>query len=77
MIGIYNWDFGSVLGAMLVFYFWVIFIWMFIRVFADIFRRSDIHGGAKAGWVLLIVILPFIGILIYLVARPRGAEAME
>jgi hypothetical protein len=69
-----DWNLGSVLWAMLVFFFWFIFIWMFIGVFADIFRRNDIGGGAKAGWVILIVFLPFLGILIYLIARPKMTE---
>ena len=69
-----EWDLGEVLWAMLVFFFWFIFIWMFIGVFADIFRRNDIGGGAKAGWVILIVLLPFLGILIYLIARPKMTE---
>jgi hypothetical protein len=56
---------------MVVFFFWFMFIWIFITVFADIFRRNDIHGWAKAGWIILIVILPFLGILIYLIARPK------
>jgi hypothetical protein len=46
-------------------------IWIFISVFADIFRRRDISGWAKGGWVLLIFIVPFLGALIYLIARPR------
>ena len=66
-----DWSFGSVLWAMVVFFFWFMLIWMFIAVFADIFRRDDIHGGAKAGWILLIFIVPFIGILIYMIARPK------
>ncbi len=74
MLAVYNWTFGSVLWAMIVFFFWFIFIWMFIAVFADIFRRNDIHGGAKAGWIILIVILPFLGILIYMIARPKMTE---
>ena len=66
-----EWGLGNVIWAMIVFFFWVMFIWMFIAVFADIFRRDDISGGAKAGWILVIVILPFLGILIYVIARPR------
>jgi hypothetical protein len=50
------------------------FIWMFIAIFADIFRRNDIHGGAKAGWIVLIAVLPFLGILIYMIARPKMTE---
>ena len=66
-----DYSFGDVLWSMLIFFFWFMFIWMFIGVFSDIFRRNDIGGGAKAGWVILIVLLPFLGILIYLIARPK------
>ena len=69
-----EWSFGSVLWAMVVFFFWFIFIWMFITVFADIFRRNDLSGGAKAGWIILIVLVPFLGILIYMIARPKMTE---
>ena len=68
------WNLGSVLWAMLYFFFIFMLIWVFIMVFADIFRRHDIHGGAKAGWILLIVILPFLGALIYIIARPQMVE---
>jgi Phospholipase_D-nuclease N-terminal len=66
-----EWTFGTVIWSMIVAFFWFLFIWMFISVFADIFRRDDISGWAKAGWVVLIVVLPFLGILIYMIARPR------
>ena len=69
-----EWGLGNVIWAMIVFFFWVMFIWMFIAVFADIFRRDDIGGGAKAGWIILICVLPFIGILIYMIARPKMTE---
>src|SRR4030095_5711877 len=49
-------------------------IWIFISIFGDIFRRNDLSGGAKAGWVVLIVILPFLGCLIYMIARPKMTE---
>jgi type VI protein secretion system component VasK len=67
----YEWTFGSVLWAMIVFFFWFMLIWMFIAVFADIFRRNDISGGMKALWIILIFIIPLIGILIYVIARPK------
>ena len=69
-----QWSFGNVVWTMIVFFFWMMLIWMFIAVFADIFRRNDIHGGAKAGWIILIVILPFLGILIYVIARPKMTD---
>jgi uncharacterized membrane protein len=68
------WNLGSVIWAMVYFFFVFMLIWIFIMVFADIFRRHDIHGGAKAGWILLIVILPFLGALIYIIARPQMVE---
>ncbi len=70
----YEWTFGSVLWAMVVFFFWFMLIWIFIGVFADLFRRNDLSGWAKAGWLLLIFIVPFFGILIYLIARPKMTE---
>ena len=66
-----EWSFGNVLWTMLVLFFWVMAIWIFIAIFGDIFRRSDLSGLAKAGWILLIFILPFLGCLIYIVARPK------
>ena len=69
-----EWSFGSVLWTMLVFFFWVMAIWIFIALFSDIFRRNDLSGGAKAGWILLIFILPFVGCLIYVIARPKMTE---
>jgi hypothetical protein len=65
-------EFGlaELLWSMLVFFFWFMAIWVFIAVFADIFARPDLSGWAKAGWILLIFVLPFLGALIYVIARP-------
>ena len=62
---------GDVFLSMIGFFFLFMAIWIFIAVFADIFRRNDIHGGAKAGWIILIFIVPFIGAIIYIIARPK------
>jgi len=70
----YEWGFGSVLWAMIAFFFMFMLIWMFIAVFADIFRRDDIGGGSKAGWIILIFFIPLLGILIYMIARPKTTE---
>lgn len=70
-----EWGTSSVLWSMLVFFFWVMAIWIFITVFADIFRRRDMSGGAKAAWVLLIFIVPVVGALIYLIARPSAVDS--
>lgn len=59
---------------MLLFYIWFMVIWMFIQVFADIFRRENLSGWGKAGWIALLFIVPFLGILIYMIARPKNTE---
>ena len=69
-----EWNLGSVMWAMLMFFFWFMAIWIFITIFADIFRRNDIHGGAKAGWIILLFILPFFGAMIYIISRPKMTE---
>jgi len=61
-----HWTFGTFLWSTLVVFFWVAVIWMFIAIFADILRR-DMSGWAKAGWIVLIVLLPFLGMLIYVI----------
>jgi energy-coupling factor transporter transmembrane protein EcfT len=66
-----DWSFGSVLGTMIIFFFWVMAIWIFIAIFTDIFRRNDLSGWAKAGWIFLLFVLPFLGALIYVIARPK------
>jgi uncharacterized membrane protein len=66
-----EWNVGNVLWTMLALFFWVMAIWIFIAIFADIFRRNDLSGAAKAGWILLIFIVPFLGALIYIIARPK------
>ena len=61
---------GELLWSMLVFFFWFMAIWIFIAIFGDIFRRRDLSGWGKAGWIFLLFILPFLGALIYMIARP-------
>jgi hypothetical protein len=52
-------------------FFLFLAIWIFIAIFSDIFRRTDLSGAAKAGWIILIFILPLIGCLVYIIARPK------
>lgn len=59
---------------MFIFYLFFMVIWMFIRVFADIFHRENLTGWGKAGWILLIFVVPFLGILIYMIVRPKNTE---
>ncbi len=61
--------------TMLYFFLFIIWIWLLIMVFFDIFRSHDISGWAKALWVIFIIILPFLGVFVYLVAR--GGKMQE
>jgi ABC-type multidrug transport system fused ATPase/permease subunit len=55
--------------TMLYFFLFIIWIWLLIMVFVDIFRSRDIGGWAKALWVIFVIILPFLGVFVYLIAR--------
>ncbi|MEE8457887.1 MAG: SHOCT domain-containing protein [Acidimicrobiia bacterium] len=55
--------------TMLIFFMWVIWIWLLITVFIDIFRDKELNGFTKAVWVLFVIVLPLLGVLVYLVAR--------
>ena len=67
-----DYPFLDVLWTLLIFFAWVIWFWLLITVFADIFRRRDIGGGKKALWVIFVIIIPFVGVLIYLIAESNG-----
>jgi len=65
-------SFFSVLWTMFIFFLFVIWIWILITVFADIFRRKDIGGGMKAIWIIFVIVLPYLGVLVYLIANHDG-----
>ena len=67
-----DYPFIDVLWSMIIFFFWVIWIWIVITVLIDVFRRSDIGGWAKAAWVIFVVILPWLGVLVYLIVEHDG-----
>ena len=67
-----DYPFLDILWSMLVFFGWVIWFWLLITVFADMFRRHDISGWSKAGWIILCVVLPFLGVLIYIGTQGKG-----
>ena len=64
--------FGQVMWTMFVFFAWVLFFWLLFIVFGDLFRRHDIGGWAKAGWTIFVIVLPFLGIFVYLIAEGKG-----
>jgi hypothetical protein len=71
----YTYPLLDFLWTMLEIFLFIIWIWLCITVFIDIFRSHDLGGFAKAIWVLFVVILPFLGVLIYLIARGGGMQA--
>ena len=70
-VGTQQLTFWDIVWSMVIFFFWVMVIWIFIAIFGDIFRRNDLSGGSKAIWILALVVLPFLGALIYMVMRPK------
>ena len=64
-----DYPFLDVLWTMFVIFAWVIWFWLLITVFGDIFRRRDIGGGKKTMWIIFVIILPFLGVFIYLISQ--------
>ena len=67
-----DYPFLDVLWTMFIFFAWVIWFWLLITIFADIFRRHDIGGGKKTLWCIFVIITPFIGVFVYLIAESKG-----
>ena len=65
-------SFWDVIWWLLALFVFAMFFWLFISVLADLWQDPDASGGAKAGWTFFVVILPWLGILIYLIARGGG-----
>src|SRR6188508_631009 len=62
----------GIFWSMMIFFLFVIWIWILITVFSDIFRRRDIGGGMKAVWIIFVILLPYLGVIIYLIAEHNG-----
>jgi Mn2+/Fe2+ NRAMP family transporter len=67
-----DYPFLDVLWTMIIFFAWVIWIWILISILADLFRRHDVSGWLKAAWVIFLILLPFLGVLIYLIVNGKG-----
>lgn len=65
------WEFGTfqVFWSFVWFFLWVIWLWLLFVIFGDIFRSPDLSGWAKALWTIFVVLLPYLGVLVYLIAR--------
>jgi hypothetical protein len=67
-----DYPFLDVLWTMLIFFAWVIWFWLLITVFADIFRRHDIGGGKKTLWIIFTILAPFLGVFVYLISQGKS-----
>ena len=67
-----DYPFLDVLWTMFIFFAWIIWFWLLITIFADVFRRHDIGGGTKTLWCIFVIITPFIGVFIYLISQSKG-----
>ena len=67
-----DYPFLDVLWTMFIFFAWVIWFWLLITIFADVFRRHDISGGKKTLWCIFVIITPFIGVFVYLISQSKG-----
>ena len=64
--------FGDVIWSMIVFFLWILWFWMLFSILGDLFSRHDISGWAKTGWCIFVIVLPFLGIFVYLIAEGHG-----
>ena len=67
-----DYPFLDILWTMFIFFLFIIWIWILITVFVDIFRRKDTSGFAKAIWIIFLILIPFLGVLIYLIVNHDG-----
>lgn len=72
MIATTSYPFLEVFWTMLIFFAFVIWIWILITVLIDIFRRHDTSGFAKVLWIIFIIVLPYLGVFVYLIAEHKG-----
>jgi Short C-terminal domain/Phospholipase_D-nuclease N-terminal len=72
-----DYPFLDIFWTMIIFFVWVIWIWMVIAVLADVFGRHDISGWAKAAWTVFVIVLPWLGVLIYLITNSKDMAARK
>jgi hypothetical protein len=72
LLAVTEYPFLEIFWTILIFFAFFIWIWLLFVVFADVFRRSDIGGWGKTGWIIFIIILPYLGVFVYLIAEHKG-----
>ena len=68
----YDYPFLDIFWTMMIFFCWIIWFWLLITVFSDLFRRKDTSGFSKVLWIVFVIILPFLGVFIYLLVNHDG-----
>jgi len=64
--------FWGVFGSMVIFFIWIAWFMLLFRVFGDVFRRDDLSGWGKTGWIVFVILVPFLGVFIYLITQNQG-----
>jgi hypothetical protein len=67
-----SYPFINIVWSMVIFFCWILWFWLLFTVWTDVFRRHDISGWAKAGWLIFTIVLPFLGVFIYLIVESKG-----
>ena len=67
-----DYPFLDLMWTMAIFFLWILWIWLLFTVFADIFRRHDVSGWGKAAWIVFVILLPFLGVFVYLITQNVG-----
>ena len=67
-----DYPFLDVLWTMLIFFLWIIWFWILITVFIDLFRRKDTSGVSKVLWIIFVILVPFLGVFVYLLVNHDG-----
>ena len=67
-----DYPFLDVLWTIIIFFAWVVYIWMIVVILTDLFSRRDINGWGKAAWTVFMIVLPFVGVLSYLIVQHDG-----
>ncbi len=67
-----DYPFLDVIWTLVIFFVWVLWFWLLFTVFADVFRRRDLSGWGKAGWLIFCILVPFLGVFVYLIAEHDG-----
>ncbi|MFC1416673.1 SHOCT domain-containing protein [Streptacidiphilus cavernicola] len=72
-----NYPLLNVFWTMLEFFLWILWFFLLFKILTDLFRSHDLSGWAKAGWIVLVILLPFLGVLLYVIIRGRSMSQRD